>query len=111
MRPLIGITTFMVKHPKKMYTSVSSNYVDVIKKAGGTPILLPVIEDPEVLEDYLTVIDGLLLTGGDEGINPQLYGENPVRELECICPERDEYETIVLRCITQSELINVINQF
>lgn len=94
----------MVKHPKKMYTSVSSNYVNVIKEAGGTPILLPVIEDPEVLEDYLNVIDGLLLTGGDEGINPQLYGENPVKELECICPERDEYEMYLFSRALEKEL-------
>ena len=79
--------------PKKTYAMVSSNYVHSIKMAGGIPLLLPTINDQEILDGYLEIIDGLLLTGGDEGINPQLYGENPVKELECICPERDECET------------------
>jgi putative glutamine amidotransferase len=96
MRPVIGITTCIIKSPKKTYAAVSSNYVYSILKSGGTPVLLPLVEDPEILEDFLTVIDGLLITGGDEGINPQLYGENPVKELGCICPDRDEYEIYLL---------------
>lgn len=93
MRPVIGITTFMMELPKKVYAAVSNNYVCSIQRAGGVPLLLPLSGDHEVLGGYLDIIDGLLLTGGDEGVNPQLYGENPVKELECICPERDEYET------------------
>jgi putative glutamine amidotransferase len=92
MRPVIGVTTFVLNQPQKSYTAVSSNYSRSITKAGGTPFLLPMIYEPEVLEGYLDVIDGLLITGGDEGVNPQLYGENPVKELNCICPERDECE-------------------
>ncbi len=79
--------------PKKTYTSVSSNYVDSVRLAGGIPLMLPMVGEKEVLKGYLDVIDGLLITGGDEGVNPQLYGENPVKELECICLERDDYET------------------
>lgn len=93
MKPVIGITTFMLQQPRKIYTSVSCSYVHSIKSAGGVPLLMPMVSDPEVLDGYLRVIDGLLITGGDEGVNPQLYGENPVKELECICPERDECES------------------
>lgn len=93
MRPVIGITTCMMILPKKTYAAVSSNYVHSVQKAGGIPLLLPMVGDREVLKGYLEIIDGLLLTGGDEGVNPQLYGENPVKELECICPERDDCET------------------
>lgn len=93
MRPVIGITTCIMEMPKKTYTSVSSNYVESVQLAGGVPLLLPMVGEKEVLQGYLEVIDGLLITGGDEGVNPQLYGENPVKELECICLERDECET------------------
>lgn len=92
MKPVIGITTFVLKQPAKTYTAVSSNYAHSITKTGGIPLLLPMIYDSSVLEGYLKIIDGLLITGGDEGVNPQLYGENPVKELDCICPERDECE-------------------
>ncbi len=104
MKPVIGITTYMMELPKKTYAAVSSNYVFSIKKAGGIPLLLPMVCDREVLQGYLNIIDGLLLTGGDEGINPQLYGENPVKELECICTERDECEGYLLENALESGL-------
>lgn len=104
MRPVIGITTCMMELPRKTYATVSSNYVHSIQKAGGTPLLLPMIGEQEVLQGYLQIIDGLLITGGDEGVNPQLYGENPVKELECICPERDDCETYLFTQALASEL-------
>lgn len=87
----------MMQMPRKIYTSVSSNYVDSVESAGGVPLLLPMIGEKEVLKGYLEVIDGLLITGGDEGVNPQLYGENPIKELECICLERDECESYLFK--------------
>lgn len=93
MKPVIGITTCKLELPKKTHSSVSNNYVYSIKLAGGIPLLLPTMTDHEILEGYLKIIDGLLLTGGDEGVDPQLFGECPVKELECIYPERDECES------------------
>jgi putative glutamine amidotransferase len=104
MKPVIGITTFMMTLPRKTYAAVSSNYICSIRKTGGTPLLLPMVEDIEVLGGYLNVIDGLLLTGGDEGINPQLYGENPVKELEYICPERDDCEAYLFEAALKKGL-------
>jgi len=92
MKPVIGITTALIQGAKKMYATVSNNYVHSVERAGGIPLLLPIVAAPETRERYLSLIDGLLVTGGDEGVNPQLYGENPVRQLECICPERDQSE-------------------
>ncbi len=92
MRPVIGVTTFMAKKPRKTYACVSNSYLQSIEKAGGIPLMLPLTEVPEVMNGYLDIIDGLVISGGDEGVNPRLYGENPVKELACICPTRDEYE-------------------
>ena len=97
MRPVIGITTFMMQDTRKTFATVSSNYVHSILKAGGTPLLLPMIFDPDLLLGFINVIDGLLITGGDKDVNPQLYGEDPVKELEGICPERDECECYLFR--------------
>lgn len=97
MKPVIGITTCVFRTPKKTYSAVSRSYVCAVEQAGGIPILLPLVVDPGLLDGFLQVIDGLLITGGDEGVNPALYGENPLRELKCICPERDEYEIHLLK--------------
>jgi putative glutamine amidotransferase len=49
------------------------NYLTSIIQAGGTPLVVPVVEDPALLESYLDRIAGLLLIGGRD-ISPARYG-------------------------------------
>jgi putative glutamine amidotransferase len=91
MRPSIGITTFCEDRPKKVYSSVPYNYLESVYMAGGIPVPLPIISDDEVIETYLGMLDGLLLTGGVD-ISPLMYGENPIKEVTGISIGRDEFE-------------------
>lgn len=95
--PTIGITTFIEKKAKKQYVTVSNSYCTSVEQAGGTPILLSLCVDESVLESYLDIIDALIITGGDEAVNPLLYGENPIQGLNATCPSRDECEMHLLR--------------
>lgn len=47
-----------------------------IIKHGGAPILIPT-RNPELMVQYIDLIDGLLLPGGPD-VAPQFYGEEPV---------------------------------
>ena len=96
-QPVIGITTVNQKREKKTYSVVSNSYCSSIQLAGGTPILLPLCVNKEILDNYLTIMDGLIITGGDEAVNPLLYGENPIPALRGTCPSRDECETYLLK--------------
>jgi putative glutamine amidotransferase len=91
MKPIIGITTFYDRKPQKVYTAVSDSYVRSVILAGGIPILLPVVEEVELADEYLTAIDGLLLSGGED-VCTMRYGENPIKEVEMFCPQRDDFE-------------------
>ena len=53
MHPIIGITR----------CSKIDDYVESVKRAGGTPLILEVTDDPVA---SLARIDGLLLTGGPD---------------------------------------------
>ncbi|HYG68129.1 MAG TPA: gamma-glutamyl-gamma-aminobutyrate hydrolase family protein [Anaeromyxobacteraceae bacterium] len=66
-------------------------YVDAVLAAGGLPILLPYV-DREAAGAYLALCDGLVLTGGDFDLAPELYGE--VRRASCgpSRPERTRFE-------------------
>ncbi len=92
MKPVIGITTFWESGPKKVYSTVSNHYIRSVELAGGLPVLLPSIEDYEMTDQYLSFVDALLITGGNEAVSPLLYGENPVKEVLQLCPERDLFE-------------------
>ena len=54
------------------------------------------IETLTILEDYLDSLDGILFSGGGD-INPLLLGEEPIKELHSITPERDLQELLLAR--------------
>ncbi|SHJ45187.1 gamma-glutamyl-gamma-aminobutyrate hydrolase family protein [Tepidibacter formicigenes] len=91
MKPIIGITTFWENKPRKLYDSVSHNYIKSVYLAGGIPILIPLVEDENTVNSYLNLVDGLILTGGED-VWPLLYGENPNDKIQLICEERDKFE-------------------
>ena len=76
-KPVIGIT--LDEGNNSSYSvfpwyAARKNYADPISKLNGIPIFLS--HDLKNLRDYLSLIDGLIITGGDFDINPSFYGEN-----------------------------------
>ena len=71
-------------------------YCDQIVRAGGVPMVLPPVDDAEVLINMLEGIDGLVLTGGAD-YNPLWYGEQPEKELHTINSTRDLPELLLTR--------------
>jgi putative glutamine amidotransferase len=79
-RPIIGITCWRQHLTKvlegrtetNLYT-LAEEYVACVRKAGGLPVLLP-HGRPGDAARYLSIMDGLLLSGGGD-IDPISYGE------------------------------------
>jgi putative glutamine amidotransferase len=74
-RPVIGVTLDSEPpggYSKQPWYALRENYCDVIARAGGLPIALP--HEPELTPYYLSLIDGLVVTGGAFDIDPALYG-------------------------------------
>lgn len=73
--PVIGIT--LDSEPPGGYATqpwyaVRENYCDAVARAGGIPVLLP--QEPDHTDDYLSMIDGLIITGGAFDVDPSLFG-------------------------------------
>ena len=64
MRPLIGLTISNQQDEKKLYTPTS--YTNAIIEAGGTPVLLNITRDDEMIAQYADLVDGVLYSGGDD---------------------------------------------
>ncbi|PGK52278.1 gamma-glutamyl-gamma-aminobutyrate hydrolase [Priestia megaterium] len=91
VKPLIGITSSYVKHNWYMEgVYVHHDYHKAVIKAGGIPIILP-IAPPDVLDHYLNLCDGFILSGGED-IDPQFYKTSPHPKLATFYTERDESE-------------------
>ncbi len=59
-RPRIGITTSFNEGEQR----VDHRYVQAIERAGGLPIIIPMLGDDEATELLAGMLDGLVVTGG-----------------------------------------------
>mgnify|MGYP001817878075 CR=1 FL=1 len=80
LRPLIGIASVD-----------GEDYVRALRKAGGTPVILPAAGGAQEIADYLQRLDGLLMPGGLD-IPPVIYGEEAHETVELLAEERHEFE-------------------
>jgi gamma-glutamyl-gamma-aminobutyrate hydrolase PuuD len=91
-QPIIGITTNFVEHDAR----IADRYYLSVLEAGGTPVLIPPINDKDVIIGTLEHLDGLMLTGGAD-INPLWAGEEPSANLSNINSTRDLPELLITR--------------
>lgn len=97
-KPIIGITSnekIVSENVPIIHLSVSRNFADGIKRAGGIPFYIP-LSDEEYLPDYVSTIDKLLLTGG-QNVLPKFYGQEQVIASDDYFRERDEFELNLIR--------------
>ena len=76
---------------------VNMTYVNSIRLAGGVPLVIPVTSDDAQIDAILSAIDGLVMTGGEDFDPLKWYGEEPVRGLGEVVPERDEFDVKLVR--------------
>lgn len=89
MRPVIGVIPLWDNQKDSLW--MLPGYMDGIFEAGGLPVILPLTDDPTVLQQVCERADGLLFTGGQD-VAPQMYGEAILTDnLDC-CPARDAME-------------------
>ena len=108
MRKKIGISGNLLFDTGGMFPGyarayVNDDYVDAVIMAGGTPVILPVNKDADVIDEQLTGIDALILSGGYD-VNPQLYGEEPHVLLGDVCDRRDCFDAIVIQRAMEKRL-------
>lgn len=70
-KPVIGIST---SFSSSGTMSVGNSYVNSVINGGGIPYILPLTHDAEIAETILNMVDGLILTGGED-IDPAYFGE------------------------------------
>ena len=71
-------------------------YVQCIIDAGATPVVFPVTDNEQILNNLLDVVDGLLLTGGGD-IDPKYWGEELMPQSGKPCALRDEFDLALVR--------------
>lgn len=94
MKPIIGICADYSYETAKH--CLGDGYVASVREAGGDVIIIPPGDDEDMIEVYLDICDGLVLSGGGD-IDPAFWGEQPSPHLAEICPRRDSFELNLAR--------------
>jgi putative glutamine amidotransferase len=92
-RPIIGLnmSVDLIDKYEKYGLLVPISYVDAVARAGGVPLCLPPCEDLTTIHAQLTLIDGIVLIGGDD-YWPDHFGGHPQPEGELMPKRRDRYD-------------------
>ncbi|MBM7643575.1 gamma-glutamyl-gamma-aminobutyrate hydrolase family protein [Streptococcus loxodontisalivarius] len=77
------------------FDAVSRHLSDGVKEAGGIPIIIP-IGTPDLAETYVSMIDKLILSGG-QNVDPRFYGEEKETSSDDYNLERDVFEFALVR--------------
>ena len=95
-RPVIGITT-SIETPERGDSRqiVGRAYINAVERAGGCPVILPMVESRAALAPVLDLIDGLIITGGP-GITDGLIGVLP-DDLPPVHPIRSQTDDWIFR--------------
>jgi microsomal dipeptidase-like Zn-dependent dipeptidase/gamma-glutamyl-gamma-aminobutyrate hydrolase PuuD len=97
--PLIGLSVSSSGNASSLLT----NYINAVVKAGGAPVLIPVITDVTALRHIVAGLDGLIITGGPD-VDPLRYREDPLQALGEVDPLRDEYELKLVKLATDRNI-------
>ncbi|HEX5735847.1 MAG TPA: gamma-glutamyl-gamma-aminobutyrate hydrolase family protein [Blastocatellia bacterium] len=101
-RPIVGIPCRF--NWETNYYELRETYPDAIYASGGTPLLVPLIPQPEFIEAAIEHLDGICLSGAVNDVDPLRYGREPRPGLGPVVPRRDETDMMLLAAAEARQL-------
>jgi putative glutamine amidotransferase len=102
-KPIIGITCSMEYGDKRRkyptayaFDYLKRSYYEAVERSGGVPIVLPNTRRIKLVDRFLSIVDGLIISGGND-VDPKFYGERKKAKNLSITRERDLFEIALVR--------------
>lgn len=107
-KPIIGLSTGMMLDSDRQFEGseqiyTNRDYTDAVTLSGGIPILLPIDKDTDNIKRQVELLDGLIITGGND-IFPYNYNQEPHVLLKDTLPERDTFELKLIKYAKEKEI-------
>ncbi|MCP5369211.1 MAG: gamma-glutamyl-gamma-aminobutyrate hydrolase family protein [Rickettsiaceae bacterium] len=98
-KPVIGIVLDLPQNKDKYsyaakpWYALRACYSERVKEAGGVAMMIPY--DIHSIESIIQNIDGLIIPGGDEDINPTFYGQEIISDKVKVNDLRANFELLL----------------
>ena len=113
LRPLIAVTTSELRRPEdvrarsqgeppKLEVALATPYPEAIERAGGIPVIVPLLR-PDAIDSLLDRVDGVCLPGGPD-LQPSTYRAKPHPKLGPTEPRVDALELALIRAADRRNL-------
>jgi putative glutamine amidotransferase len=79
------------------------SYYEAVERSGGVPLILPNTKKLQLIDQMLKVVDGLLISGGND-VDPCFYNEKKIAKNLWSTKERDLFEITLVRKARRKEI-------
>ncbi len=106
-KPVIGISMSMLKDSSGIFANyerayVNDDYIRSVRQSDGIPLMLPILEEDDIIDFYVNTMDALILSGGHD-IDPHLYGEELDQKIGEIYPRRDRFDLKLIEKMVEAK--------
>jgi putative glutamine amidotransferase len=116
--PIVGLNCVYEEVGGFYRYRLDSEYIDMLKKAGASSIILPLFENAQDCAKILEKLDGVLLTGGAD-VNPARWNEELHPKTKMLHPKKEASDFLLVKTAFQirkpllgicygAQLINVV---
>jgi putative glutamine amidotransferase len=103
--PLIGVTADLEdSSEREPRFFLLQHYLHPLTESGATALIVPPTARAASVHRALTLLDGLVITGGNFDIHPSYYDEKPIAELGVVKSRRTEFELEIVAAALQKNL-------
>lgn len=103
--PTIGITLDFEEaggYSKYPWYALRDNYCTSVAQHGGLPIPLP--HEAALAEDYAGMLDGLIITGGNFDVPPEMYGDVSMHAATSVKRRRTQFEWAITKAVLARDI-------
>ncbi|RXI96393.1 gamma-glutamyl-gamma-aminobutyrate hydrolase family protein [Anaerobacillus alkaliphilus] len=94
-KPIIGISSTVEQHNNIPSVHVHDKFIQAVMKGGAIPVVIP-IGPVELVEIWISMCDGLLLSSGED-IDPSSFNANPSPQIQKTNLKRDKLEMALIQ--------------
>jgi putative glutamine amidotransferase len=103
--PVIGVTADLEDSPEREPRCfLLQRYLHPLTESGATALILPPMARTAAVRRTLSLLDGLVITGGNFDIHPSYFGEKPIAELGVMKSRRTEFELEIAAAALRKDL-------